>query len=214
MAVTLTVTQLAARLRLGDGTTAPPEPVNGILTEYLALATDIVEEYANAAPDAAHNVAAARFCGYVYDSPTSYANNLFANALDNSGAASILSRYRVRRATIIDGDAPAGGVNVSTLGLARVATENVNIAAANVWVATSLAVPTAAVIGIEILFPDGTTSGVQLQRNILPMDPPVAAGDPSGGGSEYAIGRTAANRIALASDVTGTHTLTLWTVGV
>ena len=58
MAVTLSVTQLAARLRLGDGTAAPAEPVASILAEYLELATDVVEEYASAAPNSAHNVAA------------------------------------------------------------------------------------------------------------------------------------------------------------
>ena len=45
MAVTLTVIQAAADRRLGDGVNAPAEPINGILTRYLAAATALVENY-------------------------------------------------------------------------------------------------------------------------------------------------------------------------
>ncbi|MCY4123395.1 MAG: hypothetical protein OXG72_21005 [Acidobacteria bacterium] len=48
MAVTLT--QLAAELRLGDGQSPPDEPIAGILTRILATATTLVQRYAPNAP--------------------------------------------------------------------------------------------------------------------------------------------------------------------
>ena len=38
MAVTLTLTELAASMRLGDGVEAPTPPLDGILTRLLAVA--------------------------------------------------------------------------------------------------------------------------------------------------------------------------------
>ena len=103
MAVTLDTTALAAELRLGDGTTAPVEPVAGILTRHLAAATAVILAHAPTAPDAVHDLAAIRLCGYWYDQPLATSNMTFANALVNSGAASALRDWRVPHSARIDG---------------------------------------------------------------------------------------------------------------
>lgn len=102
MAVDIDVTALAAELRIGDGATAPAEPVNGILTRHLDAAAPIIEKWAPDAPDAVHNLAAVRLVGYWYDQPFAAANVSFANAMVNSGAASALREWRVSHSTVID----------------------------------------------------------------------------------------------------------------
>ena len=104
MPVTLDTTALAAELRLGDGATAPIEPVLGILTRHLAAATAIVEKWAPAAPDAVQNLATVRLCGYWYDQPLATANLSFNNALVNSGAAAAMRDWRVAPSAVIDGE--------------------------------------------------------------------------------------------------------------
>ena len=102
-----------------------------------------------------------------------------------------------------------GGVS----GLTRVGSESVDVAMIEEWVFTTISVPTAPVIGVEVIFPNGSTTGIELFPNSLGADAPVTLGDSATPVSQYAIGRTAQNTIALASSVTGQHTLTIWTVG-
>ena len=90
---------------------APAEPINGILTRYLATATALVEDYAAGAPENIQNTAASMIVGYLYDAPVSQGAR-FANALANSGAQLLLSRWQSRRVAIV-GDA---GVPISTEG--------------------------------------------------------------------------------------------------
>lgn len=97
MAVTLTVAQLAARLRVDQ---ADQEPQLGILTELLAVATELVQKEAPNAPEALQNAAAARVAGYLYDSPNSAAGASYAAALHNSGAHALLSRWAGRRSAL------------------------------------------------------------------------------------------------------------------
>ena len=103
MVVTLTVIQAAADRRLGNGVVAPAEPINGILTRYLVTATALVEDYAVAAPESVQNTAASLIVGYLYDAPVSQGAR-FANALANSGAQLLLSRWQSRRIAIIGDD--------------------------------------------------------------------------------------------------------------
>ena len=102
MAVTLTVIEAAADRRLGDGATAPAEPINGVLTRLLATATAIVEDYAPNAPESVQNTAASLILGYLYDAPIGDSSR-FANSLANSGAQLLLSRYVSRAIAIVDG---------------------------------------------------------------------------------------------------------------
>ena len=92
MAVTIDRGMLSNALRLGN---APDEMAEALrLLEY---ATEAVTKYAPHAPDVAHNEAAIRLAGYLYDAPGSFARTGYSRALANSGAASILLPYRVHR---------------------------------------------------------------------------------------------------------------------
>ena len=209
MVVTLTVAQAAADRLLGDGVTNPPEPTLGTLTRYLSAAAAIVESYAPDAPVGVQNTAASLVVGYLYDAPVGDSTR-FANSLANSGAQALLSRWQSQRVAIVGGD---GGATVGVSGLTRVGSETVNVVARAQWVGTTLSVPTAAVIGVELIYPNGSTSSIDLFPNTLTTDAPVTPGDTTTPLSEYSIGRTAQNMIALASSMTGRHTLTIWTVG-
>ena len=97
MPVTLTVAQLADRLRVDN---ADAEPQLGILAELLQVGKELVEMEAPTAPDAILNTAAARVAGYIYDSPNSSAGAAFAAALYNSGAFALLSRWSGKRSAL------------------------------------------------------------------------------------------------------------------
>jgi len=103
MAVTLSAEELAAEVA------ATPERAARILR----VASQMVTDYAPAAPDAIHNEAAIRFGGYLAQSdyggireesigPQSVAYTLnHAMMFRNSGAQALLTRYKHRRAGAI-----------------------------------------------------------------------------------------------------------------
>ena len=103
MTVTIDITALAAELRLGDGVTAPTEPIAGILGRHLAAAIEVIQAHAPTGPDAVHDLAAIRLCGYWFDQPLATSNMSFANALVNSGAASALRDWRIPHSARLDG---------------------------------------------------------------------------------------------------------------
>ena len=98
MAVTRTLTQLAADLRIGDGTTEPTGAVAVLLGRIDATAREMVLAFAPTAPDAIHNEAFVRLCGWLYDADPSGSTPGGPSALRSSGAAAILAPYKVRRA--------------------------------------------------------------------------------------------------------------------
>ena len=104
MAVTRTVTQLAADLRIGDGATAPTGAEAVLLARIDATARAMVLEYqSEGVPDAIHNEAYVRLAGWLYDSDPSASNPGGASALRASGALALLSPYKVRGAGLIGG---------------------------------------------------------------------------------------------------------------
>ena len=90
--------QLAAALRLGDGETAPTEPVAGILSRLLGVSQAFVAIAAPDAPEAIADEATIRMTAYLYDSPTAASGDRYAAAWRNSGAEALVSRFVVRRA--------------------------------------------------------------------------------------------------------------------
>ena len=64
MAVTLTLAELRAALRLSD---SPEETAE--VTRLLAYCTEAVEKHVPTAPDTIHNEAVRRLCGYLFDMP-------------------------------------------------------------------------------------------------------------------------------------------------
>ena len=99
--VTRTLAQLAADLRLGDGATAPVGPVGIVLARIDATARAMVLEYAPGAPDAIHDEAYVRLAAWLYDADPSGSTPGGPQALRSSGAASLLSPYKVRRGGVI-----------------------------------------------------------------------------------------------------------------
>ena len=97
MAVTITVAQLAAAMRVGNTTVETAE-----VTRLLAYATEAVTKHAPDAPDVVQNEAVVRLAGYLFDQPFAGSGGRYANALRNSGAAAILLKYRITRAKSVE----------------------------------------------------------------------------------------------------------------
>ena len=94
----VTVTQLAAALRIGDGSTAPVEPQLSILNRLLGVGEALVDLLAPSAPDAIKDEATIRVAAYLYDQPTAAQGNRYANAWRSSGAGALVARWVVERA--------------------------------------------------------------------------------------------------------------------
>ena len=89
----LTVTSLAAALRLGDGVVEPEEPLLSILTRLLNVGSEIVLARAPAAPDEIKDEAIIRLSGYLYDSPAAAQGDGYGYAWRHSGAGSLASSW-------------------------------------------------------------------------------------------------------------------------
>ncbi|MDE2812027.1 MAG: hypothetical protein OXM01_03330 [Gemmatimonadota bacterium] len=96
----ITVSELAAAVRLSDGTAEPVDPELGILRRLMGVAQALIEKDAPAAPDSIKDECVVRMVGYLLDAPTSPSGQAFSNAWVNSGAASLASRWVERRAGI------------------------------------------------------------------------------------------------------------------
>ena len=112
--------QLAAALRLGDGETAPTEPVAGLLVRLLRVSQDFVTLAAPEAPEGIADEAAIRMTATLYDAPTAAAGDRYAAAWRNSGAEALVSRWVVRRAGSEGEGVPTGGPSTGGLDNAQV----------------------------------------------------------------------------------------------
>ena len=90
----LTDDSLATAIRADATTAARLRPV----------AVAVIERYAPDAPDAVKDEAAVRVAGYLLDQPPAPAGDGHAAALRNSGAAALVSQWRVRRAGVVGAD--------------------------------------------------------------------------------------------------------------
>ena len=93
MAVTLTIAELRAALRLNDTAEETAE-----VTRLLAYATEAVVKHAPDASETAMNEAVRRLSGYLFDQPEAARGDGYANAMRFSGAARMLLPYRIHRA--------------------------------------------------------------------------------------------------------------------
>ena len=123
MAVTLTAAQLREAMRMGDTTEE-----NAEVARLLSYATEAITKHVATAPDAVHNEAAIRLASYLIDQPNAGRGAMFANALQNSGAASILLPYRVHRAGSVAG-ATTAAESPGPAGLSRAEVEGIVAAA-------------------------------------------------------------------------------------
>ena len=103
MSVTISVIQLAAALRIGDGIAPLEEPQAGVLNRILASAIALIESYAPDAPESIQNESVIRVGGFLFDSPPG-SSMRFANPLADSGAQGLLARFRIVRAMAIETD--------------------------------------------------------------------------------------------------------------
>ena len=94
------VVQLAAALRIGDGTIAPVEPQLSILNRLLGVGQAIVSLNAPLAPEAVADEAVIRVAAYLYDQPTAPQGDRYANAWRSSGAGALVARWVVERAGV------------------------------------------------------------------------------------------------------------------
>ena len=103
MALTLlTVTQLAAAMRIGDGTAAPDEPVNSILARLGSAAEAYIERLAPDAPDDVKREAITRLAAYHYDAPEAPGGDRWATAWRSSGAANLCGPWLPLRVGVVE----------------------------------------------------------------------------------------------------------------
>ena len=93
MALTITVAEVAAAIRLTADNEPPPEPQLTILHRQLRVAESEIEGYAAGAPNNTKDEAAILYVGYLYDAPPLGSRQ--ANVFRLSGAMSLLSRWHV-----------------------------------------------------------------------------------------------------------------------
>ena len=120
------VTQLAASLRLTDGTEAPAEPIPSILTRLLGVSEAFVELRAPGCPPAAREEAIVSMASYMYDRPKAAAERRYADAWANSGAAFIVAPWVVQRLGDATGEAlpPSSGGGLSDDERSRLLPDN------------------------------------------------------------------------------------------
>ena len=96
----LTLAQLAGAVRVGDGTSEPRQPLRGILERLLAVGNAYTSKLSPDAPDAIKDEAVVRFAAYLFDQPNAGRGMAFSAAWFNSGAASLVSPWVSRAATV------------------------------------------------------------------------------------------------------------------
>ena len=98
---TTTLQKVAAAIRVTADGQDPPEPVRTTLSNQIAVALALTDRYANKAPEEVKLESAIRVCGYLFDAPTAPEGRRWSSAFRNSGAAGLLSPWRVRRLGIV-----------------------------------------------------------------------------------------------------------------
>ena len=106
MAVSITPGEVAVAIRAASDKDAVPAPVAAVIAFIAAAAVELVNRYAPEAPEAVGNMAVVRVAGWMWDSEPGDAR--LGAALEQSGAASLLSQWRVHRAGMLPiGNQPA-----------------------------------------------------------------------------------------------------------
>lgn len=114
MAITITAAQVAVAIRAATDVNDVPDVVATVLDILVPAAGAIILEWAPSAPDSVHDASLVRLSGWLYDADP--ADSRAGQAMQLSGAASLLAPFRAHRAGIIDapgdvpGSVPGGGV--------------------------------------------------------------------------------------------------------
>lgn len=104
---TITIIELAAALRTGDGVNAPEEPLLGLLERLRATAISLINRRCSHVPDHVRNEAITLLSGYWFDKPIASEGSRFSHAWHFSGAGSILAPWRTLK-TGIDRESESG----------------------------------------------------------------------------------------------------------
>ena len=88
-------------MELGDGVAPLEQPIADIVVRYVMVGEHLVDKFAPDAPDVVKDQATIQLCKQLYDSPPAAAGLRFAYAFEASGAAHLLSQWRVLRAYVV-----------------------------------------------------------------------------------------------------------------
>ena len=208
MAVTLTAAQLAAAMRVGDSAEEMAE-----VERLLAYGTEAVQRHGPAAPDAVHNEAVVRLCGYLFDQPLASRRDAFANAIRNSGAARMMLPYVDHRVGATD-EVVTGSTTLAADSLRQIGIETITVTAIHEWFSTTLPYPAASIFGVSVVAPDGTTTGIVLNLTSELLGGAVTGGGDATaavGGRQFALGAASAGgALFFASTTTGAHVVRLF----
>ena len=97
----ITDVEVAAAMELGDGVTPLEEPILTIVGRYILVGKALVDKFAPDAPEPVRDQATIQLCKQLYDAPPAAAGVRFAYAFEASGAAHLLSQWRVIRAFVV-----------------------------------------------------------------------------------------------------------------
>ena len=103
----LSVLQLAAAMRQGDGVTELVEPLLSIITRLQGVGEATVDLLAPDAPVAIKDEAIIRYAAYLYDTPSGTSGDRYAASWRNSGAGALVAGWVVR--SVIDSTATPTG---------------------------------------------------------------------------------------------------------
>lgn len=108
MSFSITNSQVAVAIRAAPDVDNVPPSIEIVLEYLISASKAIITKYAPAAPNDVQNMALIRLVGYLYDNDAD--NNVSrssasTNSLQFSGAASLLSQWRVHRAGVIETEA-------------------------------------------------------------------------------------------------------------
>ena len=105
----LSVLQLAAAMRQGDGVTELVEPLLSIITRLQGVGEATVNLLAPDAPAAIKDEAIIRYASYLYDTPSGTSGDRYAASWRNSGAGALVAGWVIRRVADAEAIAQGGG---------------------------------------------------------------------------------------------------------
>ena len=105
----LSVLQLAAAMRQGDGVTELVEPLLSIITRLQGVGEATVDLLAPDAPVAIKDEAIIRYAAYLYDTPSGTSGDRYAASWRNSGAGALVAGWVIRRVADAEALAQGGG---------------------------------------------------------------------------------------------------------
>ena len=104
MPITIDVADVALAIRAITDKTNIPTQIETVLQQIVDAGSALVEHHAPQAPDDILNLALIRVCGYLYEADPTRAPRGREDPLRTSGAAALLSAWRVHRAEVLNAD--------------------------------------------------------------------------------------------------------------